>query len=205
MCVKCNQHNQNCQCNTELSQVLVNGNTSNASIVDFVWTSLNETLISDWCNLKLELRIPWLLYNSTTMSLSIEDTDWVVNVLDLSSLWVDVYVDDGSFNTTTNILTLTDTDWATPDIAIDLSSLSTQISTDALGNITITSNGNTVTIPAPVSWSTLSITDLTDVDTSTITPNNGDILVFNTATWNWEPVSTTSDYTPYPHAFMFPL
>lgn len=50
--------------------------------------------------------------------------------IDLSGLTTDIYVDGATFDAATQVLTLTDTDGATPDVTVDLSSL-TGVSTDA--------------------------------------------------------------------------
>ena len=62
-------------------------------------------------------------YSNVTKAITYTDEAGTANLLDLSALAADIYVDSGAFDTLTNILTLSDNNAGTPDITVDLTSL----------------------------------------------------------------------------------
>jgi len=79
-------------------------------------------------------------YNALTKVLTYTDEDGVAQVLDLSTLATDIFVNGGNYNAATGVLTLTDNDGGTGDVTINLQDLKIVV-TAASNSIGFTGTG----------------------------------------------------------------
>lgn len=117
-----------------------------------------------------------LVYDAALKKLTYTGESGIAQVVDLSALAVDIFVNGGTFNATTAVLTLTDNDGTTPNVVVDLSSLKSALVNNNDGTWTHTVGGVSVIID------TRSIKEFTTLPAS---PYDGQIIYTSGGLYKW--------------------